>query len=84
MAVLAPECDLAAQIVTVAALAVHDLTKDSLTDHVQYEQLIAPIAAVLHHHAWNACFLISVYQPPAVFHTVCTADLHGSIDSGTH
>src|ERR1700732_3235738 len=54
-------------VVLIATLAVNHLTEDPLPDHIQYQQCIAEIANVLHHHAWHPGGFGGAHQFPALF-----------------
>ena len=84
MTVFAPEGDLIAKVVVVAALAVNDRAENAFLYHVQRHQLFAAVAAVFQHHAGGSGRFLSFDQFPAILQGVSAANLAAYDFSGAH
>ncbi|MBA7704695.1 hypothetical protein ES703_113513 [subsurface metagenome] len=71
-------------IVGVGAVTMHNFAEQTLSDHVQYSQVVAPEAPVFQHHAGDARLLRCIDQFPAFFEGIGRRDLDPGILAGLH
>ena len=84
VSVLLAERDLITQIVTITALAMHDLTKQPLLDHIHDHHLDSAVAAVFKEHKGCSGLLIGAHQIPALIDGVSTTNLHANCNALLH
>ena len=75
---------LAAQVVNVGRLAVQQLADDALTDHVEVEQFLPPVAHVLHVHAVAGGLLGRVHELPHLVEGDGDRRLDEHVGAGLH
>ena len=75
---------LVAQVVDVRRLAVEQLADDALADHVEVDQLLPPVAHVLHVHAVAAGLLGGVHELPHLVHRHGDGRLDEHVGAGLH
>ena len=84
MTVFFSACNLASQVMHIAAAAVDDISEYALLFHVQGHQLPASVTAVFHKHKWCFCLFVSPDKLPAFFQTVYASDFNSYRDSCFH
>ena len=73
-----------AQVVHIAAAAMHHRAEQPLADHVEDHKLTPAVAAIFEHHAVDARFLICMNKAEAIIYIISAADLRADTLSGAH
>ena len=73
-----------AQVVIVGGTTMLDLTKQAGAHHVQHQQLVVAVAAVLQHDAVASRLLRRLHQLPAIVDGVCRRHLRRGMLAGLH